>query len=408
MTMSHRTLARGFLLLAVLLAPHVVRAEVTIGGVATITHTAGSKALILNRMNRNDNAFNTLRLNLIGQATLSEHATLNLEYLIDEAALSSAALTYLRPWVKFTNVADRDWLNLQVGMLPLGFGTWGERSGTAANPVIGAPLMSGYHTSLRFDVLPLNGDSLWARRGRGQFGINYADPKGTGFKGMPTIYEACWDVGAELYGAYDILEYSTALTYGTPSVPMMTGQENNDEPGIQGRIGLSRLPGPLFGARFGVSALKGAFIPDGVPLPPGREAEDFDQIAYGFDGEYGLGPVVVRGEAVWNRWELPENTTPERWLPEHVDNTSYYVESKVTVAPGIFLGGRYDVMTFSEITSPSGTTDEWDADVTRYEVGAGWRPQRNWEVRYVYQDWHYPDYDNLDAQLYALQLRVGF
>src|SRR5512147_313808 len=106
---------RRFLVIAGVVAPLVcgaddpARADITVGGVATITHTAGSRALILNRMNRNDNSFDGLRLNLIGQATLSEHATLNLEYLIDEAALSSQALTYLRPWVRFTDVGNRSW-----------------------------------------------------------------------------------------------------------------------------------------------------------------------------------------------------------------------------------------------------------------------------------------------------------
>lgn len=382
-------------------------AEVLIGGVATVTHAEGERAVILNRMNRNDNTFNTLRLNLMADIDISHNTTLHLEYLFDEAALSSQALTFLRPWVKMTHLADREWLNVQLGMIPLGFGTWGERA-FSGNPVIGVPLVSGYHTALRFDVLPVNGDSLWARRGRGQFGINYTDPKGSGFKGMPTIYEACWDVGLEVYGARDVFEYSAAVTYGTPSVPMMSGQENNDEPGFQGRLGLSRLPGPLFGARVGASAAVGAFIPETVPAPEGHDIEEYDQVAWGLDAEYGAGPVVVRGEAVWNRWELPANDTPGRWLPPHVDSFSYYIESKVTVAAGIFLGGRFDGMNFDEITSPAGKTQDWDADVTRYEVGAGWRPNRATEVRYVYQGWNYPDDPQFDTGLYALQLKVTF
>jgi hypothetical protein len=382
--------------------------SISIGGTATITHTEGERARILNRMNRNDNTFNGLRLNLMAEAPLSENVTVNLEYLIDEAASSSSALTFLRPWVQFTNVAGRDWLNVQVGMLPLAFGTWGERAAGSSNPVIGVPLMSGYHTSLRFDILPPNGDSLWARRGRGQLGINYMDPRGSGFKGMPTIYEACWDTGIEVYGARGIFEYSAALTYGVPSVPIMNGNENNNEPGAIGRIGLSRLPGALFGARLGVSGTTGSYMPDTAVLPPGHENEEYDQVAWGVDAEYGIGPVVTRGEASWNRWELPENTTPERWLPAHVDNLGWYVETKVTVAPGLFVGGRLDGMDFSDITSPDGRTDDWDLDVTRYEVGAGYRPARHWEVRYVYQDWHYPEDESFDARLYAFQLRVTF
>jgi hypothetical protein len=268
--------------------------------------------------------------------------------------------------------------------------------------------LSGYHSNLRFDTIPNNGDSLWARAGRGQFGINYASPTGTGFKGMPTVYEACWDTGLEAFGAKGVLEYSAAVVYGVPSVPMMSGQENNGAPGLEGRIGLSRLPGPLFGARVGASAARGPYMPRTIILPRGKKPEDFNQVVYGFDAEYGLGPAVVRGEAVWNRWELPANDTPEHWLPSHVDNTAYYAEAKVTVAPGIFLGGRYDSMTFDKITSPSGKSEEWDASLHRVEVGAGWRPARQWELRYVYQAWRYEEYKLLNSDLYALQLRVAF
>jgi len=79
------------------------------------------------------------------------------------------------------------------------------------------------------------------------------------------------------------------------------------------------------------------------------------------------------------------------------------------VAPGIFVGGRWDSMTFSKITSPNThKTEEWDANVNRYEIGAGWRTERNLEFRYVYQGWRYPEYKKLNTQLYALQCRVNF
>ena len=129
------------------------------------------------------------------------------------------------------DVLREQWLNVQAGKLPLMFGTFAERVNTRSNPVIGTPLISGYHTNLRQSAVPTNGDTLFARRGVGQFGVNYADPKGTGFKGMPMIYESCWSTGVEVFGAAGVLEYSGAVTYGSQSVPTMDGQENNDEPG---------------------------------------------------------------------------------------------------------------------------------------------------------------------------------
>lgn len=389
-------------------APDRARADFDLNGVATITHTEGERARRLNRMNRDDSTFNTYRLLLNGRTRIDDHLTLHLEYLFDEGVTAPVSMSFLNPWVRVERLANREWLNLQVGKLPLVFGTWGERATTSSSPVIGAPLIAGYHTALRADLLPVNGDSLRARRGRGQFGINYGSPTASGWKGMPTVYEACWDTGLELYGAHGPLEYSGAIVYGTPGAPATTGVESNGSPGFEGRVGVSQLPGPLFGARLGVSAARGPWLDRAARRPGGPPVEDFQQIVYGLDAEYGLGPVVVRGEAVRNRWELPEDRDPTTWLPAHVDHTGWYVETRVTLSPEWFAGGRVDGLSFDAITSPDGRTGEWDASLRRYEFGGGWRPSRQWEIRGAWQGWRYVEESHRDAELYAVQLRVTF
>lgn len=379
----------------------------SLGGSATFTHAEGDRAAQLNRANRNDGEFNTLRLLLQGELEIAPRVRLNLEYLLDQGAYGNSALSFLNPWVTLSEVFEQPWLNVQIGKLPLSFGTWGERVHSLNNPVIGVPLLAEYHTDLRYDVLPANGDILIARRGMGQIGFSYT-PGGAGFKGMPVAYEPCWDTGVEAFGARGILEYSAALTYGSVGASITNGQENNDEPGVTGRLGLSHLPGPLFGARVGLSASTGAYLPRTVRVPAGHRVEEYDQIVFGADLEYGLGPVIVRGEAARNRWELPEDRTPERWLPAHVDNTCWYLDARVDVCPWLFLGGRYDSMTFDRITAPDGRSETWDANLHRVELGATWRPARNWSVRHGYQMWRYATDRHLNADLYALQLRVQF
>lgn len=406
----HRSVTSRLIGLALLAAgaSGPAHAAFDLNGVATITHTEGERARMLNRMNRDDNAFNTYRLFLNGRTRIDEHITLHLEYLFDEGVSAPVSMTFLSPWVRVERLANREWLNLQVGKLPLVFGTWGERATTSVSPVIGAPLISGYHTALRSDLLPVNGDSLRARRGLGQFGVNYSSPGGGGWKGMPTVYEACWDTGLELYGARGPLEYSGAVVYGTPGAPATTGVESNGAPGFEGRLGVSQLPGPLFGARLGVSAARGPWMDRRARRPGGRPVEEYQQVVLGLDAEYGLGPVIVRGEAVRNRWELPESDEPDTWLPGHVDNSGWYVETRVTLAPEWFAGGRVDGLSFAEITSPDGRTGAWDASLHRYEFGGGWRPSRQWEVRAAWQGWRFDEEPARDADLYAVQLRVTF
>lgn len=385
-----------------------VAAEFVATGTATVTHAVGRRGIQLNRANRQEGEFNTLRLVVKGQATISPRVSLNLEYLLDQQASGNMTLTFLSPWVEVRELFDRPWLNFQVGKLPTVFGTWTERARTLNNPVLGVPLMYNYHTDLGFSAFPANGDTLIRRSGRGQFGFNYQNPAGTGFKGQPTVYEPCWDTAVQLYGARGSLEYAAALGYGSPGVPAFDGNENNREPGVTARLGASQLPGPLFGVRVGVSAATGAWLPSGTPLPGGLEAEDLDQTVFGADLEYGLGRIVTRGEYLVSRWETPENDAPATWMPAHLENRSWYLESRVDVRPDLFLGGRFDRMTFTPITSPAGVSTSWDANVDRLELGATWRPDPNVALRYAYQFWRYPGMAQLDADVYALQLQVTF
>jgi len=380
--------------------------ESAVGGWATVSYHEGHTGYLLNNMNRNDNAFSGLRINPEVQVRLDGGLELNAEYLIDAGASTGLSNTFLRLWGEWKEVADHSWLNLKVGSLPLVFGVYGERANQRTNPVIGVPLMNGYHTSLSMQFVPVNGDSLLNRRGRGQFGINYAS--GSGFKGMVMVYEPCWDLGLEAYGAHGMLEYALAVTEGTPSAAVLFGNETNDEPGFVGRLGLSNLPGMLFGARLGASYATGAFYGNSVSMAPGVRNEDFDQIVWGYDAEYSVGRVIVRSEGVRNIWQLPANDTPARWLPAEVTSNAFFLESAIKLMPGATLGARYDQVDFDEITSPTGRTETWDANVRRVEGALSFRPARQWEIRVAYQDWWYPDDPELDADMAGFQLRMDF
>lgn len=380
--------------------------ESRIGGWATISHHEGAIGYRLNDMNRNDNAFSGLRINPEVQIEFDGGLELNAEYLIDAGASTGLSNTFLRLWGEWEAIGGKRWLNAKAGSLSLVFGTFGERANQKSNPVIGVPLMNGYHTSLSMQFVPVNGDSLLNRRGRGQFGINYTG--GSGFKGMVMVYEPCWDLGIEAYGAHGVLEYAAAVTEGTPSAAVLFGNETNDEPGFVGRLGLANLPGALFGARLGVSYASGAFYGNNVAMAPGLRNEDYDQIVMGYDAEYGIGRIILRSEGAWNTWQLPANDNPAKWLPNEVTSSAWYGETAIKLAPGTTLGARYDQVDFDEITSPTGRTETWDADVRRIEGALAYRPARDWEFRVAYQNWWYPEDPAFDAEMAGFQLRMDF
>ena len=139
-----------------------------------------------------------------------------------------------------------------------------------------------------------------------------------------------------------------------------------------------------------------------------NQHEDYDQAVWGYDAEYSAGRFVVRSEGVWNSWQLPANDDPAHWLPDQVSSTGLFVEGSAKLTAGITLGARYDQINFGKITSPSGETEEWDANVRRVEGALSFRPARDWGIRVAYQDWWYPKYDELGSDMFAFQLRMDF
>jgi hypothetical protein len=52
---------------------------------------------------------------------------------------------------------------------------------------------------------------------------------------------------------------------------------------------------------------------------------------------------------------------------------------------GLYAAGRLDGMQFSEIEDSSGSMRSWDSNLTRWEIGTGYRIDRNILMKLVYQ-----------------------
>ena len=91
-----------------------------------------------------------------------------------------------------------------IGKIPWLLGTYAPRTYSDKKPLIGTPLMWYYHTTLRYDALPPTTDALLAAAGTGQYGTSYA-PGQPPRKGIPVLYDACWDVGVALNGSAQAL-----------------------------------------------------------------------------------------------------------------------------------------------------------------------------------------------------------
>lgn len=394
----------SFVLLGAVL-PHVAEAaDIAVSGKGWFTFRDGDEeAYVLNDMNRGDNPFSPFRVMVLTRAAIDDNTLLFLEIPIDPSANSSLFLTYLRPFVRLTNLSGKPWLNLQAGKLPTVFGTFGERTASSEAGLIGVPLLYFYHTAVRGNVVPGGNDFYFQPGIRGGGTENLVDDGNRSFGGAPLIYDACWDTGAEVFGARGSLQYTVAATHGTVSRPAMTADNYNDGYSFVGRVGYEAHSGPLFGMRVGVSGAVGPYldseVTDDPDFPADASPEDYLNTALGMDLAYATGPWRFFAEAGRVGYEVPNVTRT-------LTASSYYVEVIRSLGPSWAVAGRQEAVLFNEITSSAGETGTWDYDIWRWEGSLNYRFRPGARIKFAYQRSHFPDARELDSELYALQLQV--
>jgi hypothetical protein len=401
---QHGFLKAGVLVSALLLPHTLFAADFGVSAQGTFTYKGGDdEAFDLNTMNRGDNPFSAFRFLIASRAVINDNTSLYLEAPIDANSNPSLFLTYLRPFARLTSVAGASWLNLQAGRIPTVFGTFGERSSSTETGLIGTPLLYFYHSAARGDIVPVDNDYFFQPgvRGGGYQMTTYNNR--TSFVGMPPIYDACWDVGAEVYGTSSGLQFSMAAVQGTVSRPSIAGSDNNDQKGVIGRAGYEAQSGPLFGLRLGVSGGYGAYLNKSLEsdpnFPAGKEAGDFQNTVLGGDLSFARGPWQLFSEVARASYEVP-NVHPT------LDVTGYYVELVRDFGPTWSVAARQEALYYNNITSSTGVTQTWDYNIQRWEASLSYRFRQNTRLRLGYQSTHLSDAPDLSGHLVAMQLQV--
>ena len=381
-------------LLTLMAAASAGSTELEFRGLLDVVAAPRGEAFDGNVLMRDDSPFDAYGLRVFGEAQVDSRLEVHLQ-----AVLRDATSPYVDgAYAIFTPSPARD-LHLLAGKVPWPIGTWAPRTYSNKNPLIGAPLMYQYHSTLLwYEVVP-SADALLATSGSGQYGVNYFGyPEG---RGMTLVDDSYWDVGVTLAGSSRPLEYALAVTAGTPGWGS-TSQEENSGKSLLARVGLAPLPG----LRFGISGAYGPYLiePLNPLLPAGRTVEDYHQMLSMADLELIAGHVELRAEGAHNRWETP--------TVGNLKVRSGYVEAKYALDFGAFVAGRWDVMRFGKIADSGGALRPWDSDLSRIETGVGYRFSRAAQAKLVYQRTSYdvsPDPSvSPDRSLVAAQLSVAF
>ncbi len=368
--------------------------DLRIRGLLDLVAGPNNDAVTLNLMNAGGSPFDPWRGRLFVDATPMEGLDIYTQFhLSDESGVFIyGAYANWAPW------RDRDF-NVQAGKIPWPIGQFGPRTYSDKNPLVGTPLLYQYHSSLRGEILPPSIDALLSEAGNGQYGVNYVPGPG-GWRGMPILYDFCWDFGAAVIGSARPFEYSLAVTNGTPS-SANPGRDTNDDKSVMGRVGLA----PLAGLRFGVAGSTGAYLPDELDpaLPPGETVNRYDQNLVLVDAEYAFSHFEVRGEWAHNEWETP--TVGDLAL------RAWYVEGKYAFPVGAYVAVRYDQIDYDEVQGTPGPARPWDDYVRRIEAGLGYRFARKVLGKVVYQSTTLdpgPVGESRTSDLVAGQLSLGF
>lgn len=342
--------------------------QIHVGGLLDLTAAGGTRGVALNALNNGDSNFDPYRLRLFLDGVLERGLEAHVQFI---AIGENYSVLQYGAYALWTPIAERD-LHLEAGFIPWTIGTWAPRTYSNVNVLIGMPMLYQLHSTLSFAEVAPNADALLAAAGSGEFGVDYGN--GPLARGVPIVYDRCWDAGVVAIGSQRPFEFSFGFVQGAPSWPQ---NAHDKSPGktILGRVGVSPWPA----LRLGVSGAQGPWLPYSFSgsLPAGMELRDLQQRVVIADGEIQYGHIESRGELYLNEWDTP--------FVGVLGVKGAWAETKVSVIPGAWLALRGEVRRHSKLSSSSGVRQPWDHDRDRWEGGVGYRASRQTQVKVALQ-----------------------
>jgi hypothetical protein len=352
--------------------------RVTIGGDASLTFSCAADPNpeqpacsddtgFFNYTDYNHSTLRELRLNVSAAVRATRHVALlsEIRSLNGNAPVPYALYVRVRPW-------ENRALDVQLGRLPPTFGASARRGYPNENFLVGYPLGYQYLTSLRPDAIPGDGDELLRMRGRGWLS-QFTQGNRTPDAGLPLAQAFRWDTGVQIHAASSLADVTGSITTGSLGNPLVL--DDNGGKQFAGRVAVHAHPSLV----VGVSGTRGPFLTREATnsLTPEADNGRFVQRALGIDAEYSREYLLIRAETIFSRWTLPTLATP-------LSATATLLEGRYKLTPAFYVAGRFEHLGFSSLSTPTRTA-EWEAPVTRVELGGGYRLRRNLLLKTSFQ-----------------------
>lgn len=375
---------KKYLVLTLLvLSPLGAKADVQVSGLADFVVRNSQEYDITNYTFRGFSTFHTMRTRLFFDGTVDENTAFFAQVLIN---LNTFQL--YGAYARFSNLA-KNYLNAQVGLIPIPIGSYGPRTYSDKNPLIGTPLLYNFHTALEPSRLGENGTIAELRDAK----------TNRTYYGAPVIYDACWSTGAEFYGNINKFEYSLGLLFGSVSKPSI--DQTRDLPQFTTHLVYNFQPG----LKLGISAYTGPYLTKSEldeysVITPNPDPEDYFNTGLGYEFYFAKRLLEIYSEGYSVQWEYPG-------LPD-LKALAAYVETKYKFHPRWYGAARFDLFEPGKIDVSPGVEEKWDNPLKRYEFGIGYKPSRTCTIKAVTQLNKFDIDSAYDSELYGLQISALF
>ncbi len=267
-------------------------------------------------------------------------------------------------------------LNLQVGKFATVVGNWTLRHGSWDNPFITAPLPYENLTGIWDSEGGPSAAAVMVWAGllpKPDTGGEFFDA----YRNVPIIWGPSYASGASLFGQVGNVDYAfevknTSLSSRPETwAPRETQWQN---PTFSGRVGYR----PSEAWNVGFSASAGSYLqPEAQSgLLPGRGLDNYLEIVLGQDVSYAWHHFQMWAEAYEARFEIPG--------VGNADTEAYYIETKYKFTPQFFGALRWNQQFFSALPVSPTAGARWSRNVTRVDIGPGYRLTPHTQVKLQY------------------------
>jgi len=262
-------------------------------------------------------------------------------------------------------------LAFQLGKFSAPFGGYAARRHSLSEPFIRAPMAYEHRTV----ICPFLAPSTAARF------LSWRDAPDT-FRprGAPPIWGVPYLWGGMALVSKGPVSFQGAVMNGVvSSEPEFWGLKEGrfDVPTYMAALSVAitqglRMSGWYHQGPYLIDEMAGA-------LPGYSGLTDYVQEIIGGEAEYKRGRLVLRGEAFWDRWEVPN-------VPDDPIDISYSLEGIYRFSPGWSAGLRFSGVQFNELRALDGSGTpapriQWDYDIRRYQGALSYRIAANTGIR---------------------------